>query len=156
MLDRHDRDRMVLLLRQLATGRITNDEFEDRQPLGSPDPAVAEVFYRGASGFYSDLDEYRLAGRHRLSRSERREMARFILFLKSDLEYEWPCLKLWRELLWVAAGLLTLGLAGRFYWRWMGAHGELGVWPFLRQEDFERAVRNPCYLAGAGSTAMET
>ena len=149
MVDRHARDKMALLLRQLATGRITNDEFEDRQPLGSPDPAMAEVFYRGASGFYSDLDEYRLAGRHRLSRSERREMARLILFLKSDLEYEWPCLKLWKELLWVVGGILTLGLAGRrLYWCRTGAHGEVRVWPFLRQEDFERAVRHPCYLAG--------
>jgi hypothetical protein len=156
MIDRHSRDKMVLLLRQLATGRITNDEFEDRQPLSSQDPAMAEVFYRGASGFYSDLDEYRLAGRHRMSRSERREMARFILFLKSDLEYEWPCRTLWQELLWMAAGILTLGLAGRLYRHWMSAHGEVRVWPFLRQKDFEQAVRNPCYLAGAGSTAMET
>jgi hypothetical protein len=155
MVDRNARNEVVLLLRQLVTGRITNDEFEDRQPLGSSDLAVAEVFLRGASGFYSDLDEYRLAGRHRLSRSERREMARLILFLKSDLEYEWPDPKLWQELLWMAAGLLTLGLAGRLYWRWMGAHGEVGVWPFLRQEDLERAVRNPCYFAGTQSTPIE-
>ena len=154
MVDRDDRDKMVLLLRQLAAGRITNVEFEGRQPPGSPDPAVAEVFLRGASGFYSDLHEHRLAGRHRLSRSERRELARLILFLKSDLEYEWPRPKLWQELLWMAAGILTLGLAGRLYLRWMGAHGELGVWPFLRQEDFERAVRNPCYLAGPHRPAM--
>ena len=151
MVDRDARDKMVLLLRQLAAGGITNNEFEDRQPLGSSDPAVAEVFHRGASGFYSDLNEYRLAGRHRLSRSERRELARLILFLKSDLEYEWPCPKLWQELLWMAAGILTLGLAGRLYLRWMSAHGEVRVWPFLRQEDLERAMRNPCYLAAATS-----
>ena len=147
---------MVLLLRQLVTGGITNDEFEDRQPLGSQDPAVAEVFHRGAWGFYSDLHEHRLVGRHRLPRSAQREIARFILFLKSDLDYEWPRRKLWQELLWMTAGILTLGLAGRFYWRWIGAHGDVRVWPFLRQEDFKRAVRAPCYLAGAGSTAMET
>lgn len=139
---------MALLLRQLVTGRITNDEFENRQPLGSPDPAVEEVFHLGVWGFYSDTHEHRLTCRYRLPKSARREIARFILFLKSDLSYEWPRRKLWQELLWMVAGILTLGLAGRLYWRRMGAHGEVRVWPFLRQEDFERAVRYPCYLAG--------
>lgn len=151
MIDRAARNKMVLLLRQLATGRITNDEFEERQPLGSLDPAVEEVFHLGVWGLYSDTHEHRLVGRHRLPRSARREIARFILFLKSDLEYEWPSRKLWQELLWMAAGILTLGLAGRLYWRRMAAHGEVGVWPFQRQEDFERAVRNPCYLVASSA-----
>jgi hypothetical protein len=51
----------------------------------------------------------------------------------------------------MAAGILMLGLAGRFYWRRMGAHGEVSVWPFLRREDFERTVRNPCYLAASSA-----
>jgi hypothetical protein len=147
MVDRDARDKMILLLRRLVAGRITNDEFEDGQPLSRTDPAVTEIFYRGAWGLYSDLHEHRLVGRHRLPRDARREIARLILFLKSDLDYEWPCHKVWQELLWMVAGLLTLGFAGRFYWRWLGTRGEVSVWPFSRQEDFERAVRHPCYFA---------
>lgn len=151
MVDRDARDKMVLLLRRLVTGRITNDELEDQQPSSRTDPAVSAIFYRGAWGLYSDLHEHRLAGRHRLPRETRREVARFILFLKSDYEYEWAFPRLWQDLLWSAAGLLTLGLAGRLYWRRMGRQGPVRVWPFLRQEDFERAVRSPCYLAGPSS-----
>ncbi|HEV7507825.1 MAG TPA: hypothetical protein VGS07_23275 [Thermoanaerobaculia bacterium] len=149
MVDRDARDKMVLLIRRLVAGRITNDEFEAGLPFGSSDPAVMEVYHRGLWSFYSDLSEHRLVGSHRLSRTARREVARFILFLKSDLNYEWPCRQLWKELLWMLAGLLTLGVAGRLYWPWIGTHGEVRVWPFLRKEDFEQAVRHPCYLAGA-------
>ena len=146
MVDRNARDQMVLLLRRLATGRITNDEFEEHLPISRADPAVDEIYHRGVWGLYSDLHEHRLVGRQRLSRSERREIARFVLFLKSDLEYEWPGRHLWKELLWMLAGLLTLGLAGRLYWRRLGRRGDVSVWPFVRQEDFERAMRHPCYL----------
>jgi len=138
MVDRNARDQMVLLLRRLATGRITNDEFETQRPVSSTDPAVDEIYHRGVWGFYSDLHEHRLV----LSRGERREIARFILFLKSDLDYQWPRRKLWGELLWMLAGLLTLGLAGRLYWRRLGRSGNVSVWPFLRRDDFERAVRH--------------
>lgn len=140
---------MVLLTRRLVAGRITNDEFEAGLPLGSPDPAVLEVFHRGVWGFYSDLSEHRLVGRRRLSGSERRDAARYILFLKSDHEYEWPRRQVWKDLVWMLVGLLTLGLAGRLYWAWLGRHGETSVWPFVRREDFEQAVRHPCYLTGA-------
>lgn len=149
MVDRDARDKMALLLRRLVAGRITNDEFEDNRPLSCTDPAVEEIYHRGVWGFYSDLYEHRLVGRARLPREARREIARFILFLKSDLDYEWPCRRLWEELLWMLAGFLTLGFSGRFYWRWLGTQSEVSVWPFLRQEDFERAARHPCYLAGA-------
>lgn len=148
MVDRDARNQMVLLLRRLVAGRITNDEFEDQQPRSLTDPAVAAIYHRGASGLYSDLHEHRLTGRHRLPRETRREVARFILFLKSDLEYEWVFPSLGRDLLWWAAGLLTLGLAHRLYWRRLGRQGELRAWPFLHQGDLERAAQSPCYLAG--------
>lgn len=140
MVDRDARDKMVLLLRRLVTGRITNDEFEVQQPISPADPAVMAI-YRGAWCLYSDLHEHRLTGRHRLPREARREVARLILFLKSDLEYEWAPPSLGREILWMVAGLLTLGLARRLYRRRLARQGEVRVWPFLRQEDFERAVR---------------
>jgi hypothetical protein len=115
------------------------------------DPAVQEIYCRGLSGLYSDLHEHRLVGRYRLSREVRREVARAILFLKSDLDYEWSRPALWQELLWMVAGLLTLRAGNRFYLRWMGIQGEVNTWPFLRQEDLEWALRKPCYLAGTVS-----
>jgi hypothetical protein len=90
------------------------------------DPAVQEIYCRGLSGLYSDLHEHRLVGRYRLSREVRREVARAILFLKSDLDYEWSRPALWQELLWMVAGLLTLRSGSRFYLHWMGIQGEAG------------------------------
>jgi len=140
---------MVLLIRRLVAGRITNDELEAGLPLGSADPAVSQVYYLGLLSLYSDLSEHRLIGCRRLSRDARREIARLILFLKSDLDYEWPRRQPWQELLWMLAGLLTLGFAGRFYRSQLRTQGEIRVWPFVRQEDFERTVRSPCYFTGA-------
>lgn len=149
MVDREARAEAVLLLRRLVAGRITNDEFEDALPASRVDPAIAEVFFLGVWGMYTDSCEHHLVGRHRLPREARREVARFILFLKSGLDYEWPRRKGWEDLLWLAAGLLTLGLAGRFYWRRLRRWGDVEVWPFLRREDLQRALRHPCYFAGA-------
>jgi hypothetical protein len=77
MVDRESRTKLGELIRHLAAGQITNDEFEDRLlPLGSADPAVWEVFSSGAWCLYSDLWEYRLTGKYRLPKEARREVAR--------------------------------------------------------------------------------
>lgn len=89
MIDRQARRRASELLRHLGAGLIANDQFEDRFPTASEDVAIDEI--RSQAWFlYSDLREYRLAGKHRLAADARREVARWILFLQSDLEYEWP------------------------------------------------------------------
>ncbi len=140
MVERDARDRLALLLRRLATGRITNDEFEDALPWGSEDAAIWAVFREGAWCLYDDLDEHRLVGKHRLSRENRREVAKWILFLKSDKEYEWPRHRAWKSLLYWPANVITLGLMARMCRRRWRTDPDRQAWPFRTAEDLQRVV----------------
>ncbi len=148
MIDRAARDRFAEALRHLVSGQITNDEFEDRLLLRSNDPAVKAVFWNAAWLLYDDLKEYRLVGRYRLPRETRRATARWILFLKSDLPYEWT------RGLWLfrfpgyVVNLVTLGIAGAIAARRVKRSGDFEVWPFKRRADYEAALRLPTCLAG--------
>ena len=85
MIDCVARRILAEAVRALASGQITNDTFEDRLPVGSHDPAVHEVFQNGAWYLYGDVDEHRLAGPDKLTRAAKSEVARWILFLETDL-----------------------------------------------------------------------
>lgn len=90
MVDRTARAQLALALRRLASGRMTNDQFDDEAfckfESRTDDPALSELATFGWS-HYSDLYPHRLRGRHALSREERRGIARAVVFLKSDQEY---------------------------------------------------------------------
>ena len=147
MIDRDSRQVLAGLLHQFVAGRLTNDEFADRLP-SSKDHAVSEI-KRESWYLYDDLHEHRLVGRWRINRSGRDEISRWILFLKSDLPYEWPTLHPLMHLFRLAAGLLTLGGFTWFLRRWYEKHGEIEVWPFIRRSDFRDALERPVYLNGA-------
>ncbi|WP_213999725.1 hypothetical protein [Arsukibacterium sp.] len=146
MIDREARNRLAELIRALASGRITNDEFEDALPL-SEDNAVKEVFHHGAWCLYSDMKEYRLKGKDALSTEERSLVARWILFLKSDYEYEWPSASFREHVL----KLVSLGIFGQSTLDKWQASGDVSYWPFLGSEQFQEAKHAKGYL-GAGST----
>jgi hypothetical protein len=87
MVDRSARIRLSELTTQLASGDVTNCEFEDSIPE-SDDPAVAaiaEAIWR----YYDDLHEHTLSGRSALTRDGRAVFARIQSFLSTDLEYRW-------------------------------------------------------------------
>lgn len=138
------RSAVAALLRHFASGRLTNDEFEERWPV-STDPALSAV--REAAWFlYSDLRTYRLVGADRLPFPIRRQVARWVLFLHSDLAYEWPvesrAVKLARSI----AGLLTMGVAKRVWKTALEVSADAEVWPFFRRVDYRRALRAPRLL----------
>jgi len=47
MIDRSSRNQLAELIRALCAGLISNDQFEDRLPRSSEDPAIYEVFFNG-------------------------------------------------------------------------------------------------------------
>lgn len=89
MVDRKTRRQLAETIRHLVSGRITNDEFEGRIPVSSG-PAIQALFWNGAWRLYDDLREYNLEERDRVADEDRRVIARWVLFLKSDFEYEGP------------------------------------------------------------------
>ena len=146
MVAREERDRLAILLRRLADGRITNDDYDSEFPIASDDRAVEIIAYNGW-GLYSDFPTYRLRGKHALSPAAREHVARSILVLHSDLEYEWP-----REprhnLISLIVVLLTVGWVDLRPWQEWKRQGDFPVWPFFRWADYEQALVKPRFLTG--------
>jgi hypothetical protein len=148
MIDRAGRTAVSEQLRHLVAGQVTNDVFEDRLPVGSQDRGVSEVSEE-AWYLYSDLSEHRLTGAERVPNEARRHVARWILFLHSDLEFEWPAWAFARRFSSPASRLLTFGLLGHQGRRRYEQAGDITLWPFLRRADYEAALARPRYLSGA-------
>jgi hypothetical protein len=94
VVDRNLRQQLSQDLRRLVTGRMTNDEFDDAyydQFYNSKDRAVVEIAEFGYGLYSSDLlRPYRLKGRYAVKKDTRRTVARCVLFLRMEREYEWP------------------------------------------------------------------
>jgi len=148
VIDRDGRRTLAELLRHLVAGQVTNDEFEDRAPRRSGDFAIAEIRLQ-AWYLYDDLREYRLTGKDRMSPEVRAHVARWIMFLRTDLEYGWPVEPRLLETLRAVGSVATFGLLGRLRARRYRLAGELDVWPFLSADEFENAKRSPRYMGGA-------
>jgi hypothetical protein len=136
MIDRSDRTALASALRSLVARELTNDEFEERtDTLHFSDAAVAEI-YGAAWHLYSDLYEHKLDGAHALDAESSREVQRWLLFLDGDLEYEWPVLPGWVELLLFVPNLLMFGMPKSVLDRcWFSRKGDVEAWPFLRRAD---------------------
>jgi hypothetical protein len=143
-VDRDERDRLALLLRRLLTGRITTDDFDCDRPDGSSDEGVDAISWAAWTNLYSDFFPIRLVGRRRLHGEKRQHVLRWILFLKSDVLYEWPNPP---SLFQRVASYLARPFSRRetAFLRWTNS-GDFHVWPFLRQDDYERVLADPPYL----------
>jgi hypothetical protein len=163
-VDRDARDALAELLRHLATGEITNDDFEYRTPR-SRDHAVRAA-ERAAWVLYDDTKEHRLIGEYKLSAEARESVARLILFLKTD--QPWPdsppslrpmvglvalfaLIMIAPRVLWavvmffVLLGIYAVGYVRRWLWN---RNPDRMFWPFGSIEAYEGAVENPPYLRG--------
>jgi hypothetical protein len=150
MIDPAGRTVFAEALRGLATGRVTNDYFEDvlLPKTNTGDDAVCAIYELGAWSLYSDLHEHKLRGKYALRLEDKTHVARWILFLKASLPYEWPTRTPGETLLMTLGSIATLGWTSRRYWRWFRSQGDISVWPFKRQADYLAALGNPPYLRG--------
>lgn len=138
MIDRHARDLAVVALREFMEGSISNREYERRFPKSKDDPGLRSI-YTNVWFCYSDTSEHTLTGKHALSKENRAVLERCLLFLKSDLEFQWPPTKisLWYPLL----RLIGLGrVVNRKIEKEMGI-GDVGVWPFFKNAEYEEMSR---------------
>lgn len=142
-------------MRQLASGTITNFEFEDRIGTGPEDRAIRELD-SFAWMFYDDFIEHKLRGRHRLSKTQRQVFARCVLFLRSDLEYEYPYNA---RACWAHQRTDWFGLRSLFRYLIDLIRGNIvdndrteliddRIWPFFHRSDYNEALKHPVYLAG--------
>ncbi|MFK3737447.1 hypothetical protein [Massilia sp. TN1-12] len=146
MIDRHARDKLALALRRYAAKRITNDELEDAVGRISDDRGVT-VIQDMAWQLYDDMYRHRADGPHALGKDDRRSVARWILFLQTELEYSWPNYDFRRSETSLNRFLADLFTAGQWskkkqgdWENFLGA-GDFEVWPFLKKADEESARR---------------
>ena len=152
VIDTATRLRLALRLRRLASGRSTNDDYEEEWLSRATDPGIRAIFTQGWT-LYSDMRSYRLRGRDSLSLEARHAVARWVLFLQTDLEYEWPPAPAWDAVTLLAAGL-SLGRVDLRDWGQWQDSGDVGVWPFFRQSDYRRACRWPRFLRGGDDAVV--
>lgn len=148
-IDTTARKKLAESLRHLVSGMITNYEFEDGE-ASSRDEAVVAISEQ-AWLLYRDFPEHRLKGNWRVPDEARPIIAHWILFLHSDLPYEWPVWRLTGPHIWGRSlrGWFTLGQSVREERAKFEASGDYDVWPFFRREDFEHAQTEPVLLRGA-------
>lgn len=147
MIDRDARDSIAEATRHYLTGLSSNFTFNDTIfDLKSRDPAIRAIRDQ-LWLIYDDLQEHRHEGRWKLSAGQRGIVLRIILFLKSDLEYQWPRVPGWylgtRPLIW----LFTLSLGSRALDKLFENRDTQDVWPFRSQNEIEEAKGEPKYLA---------
>lgn len=106
MVDHERRKKLALHLRHLSVGLISNDQFEDLLMDDVTNGWLPEQYYRSKQakfddpiiipmlelcwGLYDDTREHKLIRGNQLSQESLQIIARCILFLHSDIEYQWP------------------------------------------------------------------
>lgn len=154
-MNRNHRDILAENLRHYLSGTITNFEFMDRiKPIyKSGDKgvrAVENVFWY----CYDDLREHNNSGKHKLTEESENQIKRFILFLKSDKEYEWNDAKFIDSIKWLL-NLITFGLYPKNLEETDKSRYAIGddqVWPFFSQDEFEKEIKDPKYLNNKSAT----
>jgi len=147
VIDRHARDKLALALRRYAAKRITNDELEDAVGWRSEDRGVTAV-QDMAGQLYDDMFSHRADGPHALAKDNRRSVARWVLFLRTDLEYSWPNYDFRQSGTSLDRFLADLFTAGRWSkkkhrdWESFLGVGDFEVWPFLKIADEGSARRS--------------
>lgn len=174
MVDTERRKKLALHLRQLSTGQISNDEFEEKVMKDVTYNWLPEQYYRAKECktddpvirpilefswlLYSDTRNHKLIGDNKLSDEQNKTVARLILFLYTDLEYDWVYLDFTNPLLRLSftdilKSIITLG----FYYRNIKLRreketevikktGDFEFWPFKTEVDYEGQLEKQPFL----------
>jgi hypothetical protein len=172
MIDKERRKKLAFHLRHLSAGVISNDEFEEsisddvsygwlpeqyyRSRHAKSDDPVIQPMLELCWGLYDDTRNHKLKNGDSLSGDDLKTIARCILFLHSDKEYEWPYFDTKLSLTDALLTVLTLGIYYRLkgkqrlasYKKWQ-LTGDFEVWPFFRKTDYDVQLTQQPFLTGA-------
>jgi len=150
MIDRQSRNCLALTLRRYVAGIVHNDDLAEVQ-VDWRDRG-ANAVYQMAWNLYSDNCQHYAKERHAIPREVKREIAKWILFLRTDREYLWPEYSFIGIYNW-PMNLLTFGwweARKRRRWEEFLKAGDFCVWPFLHKTELEEAIKRPTLLSGLG------
>lgn len=176
MIDKERRKKLAFHLRHLAVGLISNDQFEKNIIIDVTFGWLPEQYYRSKEAefddliirpmlelswcLYSDLKTHKLTGKYKLSEEQIKDIATFILFLHSDLEYEWPYLDPTNPLIRFSFKDLLLSVLtfGKHYRNKMDERkqqqnefinaGDYNFWPFINKEQYQQQLKNQPFFTG--------
>lgn len=147
-IDRPRRAALIQALKAYVARRISNDELDEVLLDGKSDDAGLNAVREAAWTLYSDGEQHFAEGKHALTLSAKKDVARWILFLRGESNYVYPT----RSTSLMALGnifapllsLLTLGMFGR--WRHkrrreFSEAGDLSVWPFASRRQLRDALK---------------
>lgn len=178
MVDKERRRKLASHLRHLSVGLISNDDFEEAIMVDVSEGWTPENYYRSEKaksdnddpiikpmlmlcwGLYNDTRNHKLVKSDELTKDAMKIIARCILFLHSDREYEWPYFDTNNPLLKFSLKdliltILTLGHHYRnkkeehliSYYEWQKL-GDYDVWPFFRKADYQDQLKIQPFLSG--------
>jgi hypothetical protein len=177
MIDKERRKRLAYHMRQLSVGITSNDGFESdtmddvtqdwlpeqyyRSTYAKKDDAVIVPILELCWGLYDDTRNHKLKGPDCLSPESLKIVARCILFLHTELEYEWPFFDTKSpifsfSLLDFLVCLLTLGQNFRnkrkaqlVSYEAFKKTGNYDYWPFYRKSDYDFQLTKQPFLSKA-------
>ena len=146
MIERKQRDEYAQLLRNFLSGKLTNFEYEEQfESIDFESDDAINQIYCDVWYSYCDLNEHKLdeKGRGFETREQRLVIERFILFLHSNNEYEWPINSIKESLI----RFLTFGKKGLSEEKKLkNLKGNREVWPFFTEVEYKYALSNPRLL----------
>lgn len=176
MIDIERRKKLALHLRHLATGQISNDDFENSIMDDVTYGWLPEQYYRAKESktddalirptveytwcLYSDLENHKLKGKFKLTEFQEKEIARLILFLHSQQEYTWEYVDLTNPIMRfsfteIMQSILTFGkyyreqrMTREKQLEEMKNSGDFEYWPFKTKSDFEKQLESQPFLVG--------
>ncbi len=146
MIDTKSRKKAAEVARRFVAGQVSNFELENEFP-SSKDPAMWAI-EDTLWCFYDDFEEHCLKGKRGVPEEARSVMLRWVMFLYSNSEYEWP------KISYPGVRPIECGLFGKIFNRHKKQHefltsGEVEYWPFISNESYHNAKQNPVLLAGS-------
>jgi len=174
MVDKERRKKLAFNLRQLSVGLISNDEFENNIADDVTDGWLPEQYYRSKNaktddpiilpmltlcwGLYDDTRNHKLIRGDKLTDKSLKIIARCILFLNSDQEYEWPYFDTNSPFFkfTIKEHLINTLTFGRYYHRKRKElelayiefqnFGDYEYWPFMKKVDYENQLKITPFL----------
>lgn len=149
MIHRPSRDALALALRKYVSGQITNDDLDEVEVDWRDRGAVAVK--EMAWSLYDDTYVHRVGGDLPRGSEARTAIARWIVFLHSDVEYLWPEYSFLQVVNW-PLNILTLGWWEKHKarkWQQFLEAGDFDVWPFCARTELEKAAASLKYFARA-------
>lgn len=174
MIDINRRKKLAYLIQQLSTGKISNDEFENslvkdvtfgclpeqfsRSEKCKTDDAIFSPALEYSWYLYNDHFCHKLDGKYQLSAQQMKDVLRLILFLHSNLEYEWADSEMKNpksnfSYIGFLKSIFTLGqnsqiinLNGEENPETIKMADDYEYWPFRSKADFEQQLKEQSFL----------